>query len=60
MMNFTITKVQWSNLLPVMRENLLVLRHNSGDKYYFIGSLEKYKDAMRRCLYVDQLTLEFG
>lgn len=53
MMNFTITKAQWSNLLPVMRENLLVLRHKSGDKYYFIGSFEKYKDAMRRCLYVD-------
>ena len=43
----------YNNLLPVMRRHLLVRRFELADEHYFIGTLEEYADAQRRCAFLD-------
>ena len=49
---WVITKAQYNNLLPVMRQHLLARCFRDGDQYTFVGLQEEYNDAMRRCVYL--------
>jgi hypothetical protein len=52
MKNFKLSQKEYNNLLPVIPLNVCCNRSKDKDSYYFFGTYEDYKDAMRRCLYL--------
>jgi len=47
--SFLISRDYYNNLLPVLRKHLLERQ----EQCFFIGTPEQFKDAMRRCAFID-------